>query len=280
MNQPATPSSKLIRADEQLLRLGLAASRTQAQALILAQQVYLEKDHPIDKPSRMLRRDSKPYVLQPYPYVSRGAEKLAAFLDHFSIDVKGLKSLDIGASTGGFTDLLLQRGVIDATCVDVGYGQLHYKLRQDPRVHSLERMNARYLRASSLPETAYGIGVMDVSFISLTKLLPSIWPFVKENGCLICLIKPQFEVDKQAADKARGVIRDPALHAAVKDSLLAFALKTLPGAELIGIIDSPILGAEGNKEFLMGLKKLDLLPDAANEETGPHQQKNAGFYTT
>ncbi len=253
MEKPNNPSSKLIRADEQLLRLGLAASRTQAQALILTKQVYVDKDHLIDKPSRMIARDSRPYVLQPYPYVSRGADKLAAFLDQFSIEVQGLKSLDIGASTGGFTDLLLQRGVAEATCVDVGYGQLHYKLRQDPRVHNLERVNARYLRPSILPETAYGIVVMDVSFISLTKLLPSVWPFVKENGCLICLIKPQFEVDKPAADKARGVIRDPALHAAVKANTLTFALEALPRAELIGIIDSPILGAEGNKEFLMGL---------------------------
>ncbi len=262
MDKPDNPSSKLIRADEQLLQLGLAASRTQAQALILEKQVYIDKDHLIDKPSRMIARDSRPYVLKPYPYVSRGADKLAAFLDQFSIDVQGLKSLDIGASTGGFTDLLLQRGVVGATCVDVGYGQLHYKLRQDPRVHNLERVNARYLTASSLPETAYGIVVMDVSFISLTKLLPSIWPFVKEGGCLISLIKPQFEVDKQAADKARGVIRDPALHAAVKAKILDFALEALPRVQLIGLIDSPILGAEGNKEFLMGLKKLDLLHTA------------------
>lgn len=258
MDKPDRSSPKWIRADEQLLRLGLAASRTQAQALILAKQVYLDKDHLVDKPSRMLAWNSTPFLIKPYPYVSRGAEKLAAFLDQFHIRVEGLKSLDIGASTGGFTDLLLQRGVAGATCVDVGYGQLHYKLRQDPRVQNLERVNARYLSDKSLPEAAYGIVVMDLSFISLKKVLASVWPFVEASGYLISLIKPQFEVDKKDADKFRGVIRDPALQEAAKTSVLNFALENLAQGELIGLIDSPILGSEGNKEFLMGLKKTAL----------------------
>lgn len=253
--ETAASSKKRIRADEQLLRLGLATSRTQAQALILDKQVYLDKDHLVDKPSRMLDKNSTLTLLKPYPYVSRGAEKLAAFLDQFAIPVEGLKSLDIGASTGGFTDCLLQRGVTAATCVDVGYGQLHYKLRKDPRVHNLEKVNARYLQPEMLPEKAYGIVVMDVSFISLKIILPCAWPFVEAGGLLVALIKPQFEVDKKEADKSRGVIRDEALQEAVKQEIVAFAIHSLPQAELLGVIDSPIRGAEGNKEFVMGLRK-------------------------
>ncbi len=256
--EKAAISKKQIRADEQLLRLGLATSRTQAQALILDKQVYLDKDHLVDKPSRMMSADSHLTIIKPYPYVSRGAEKLAAFLDTFAIPVEGLKSLDIGASTGGFTDCLLQRGVVAATCVDVGYGQLHYKLRKDPRVHNLEKINARYVTADRLPESAYGIVVMDVSFISLKKILPQVWPFVAVEGSLIALIKPQFEVDKKEADKHKGVIRDEALQEAVKQSILEFSLNNLPQAKLLGVIESPIRGAEGNKEFVMGLRKAAL----------------------
>lgn len=251
----AAISKKLIRADEQLLRLGLAASRTQAQALILDKQVYLDKGHLVDKPSRMIPRDSHLVLIKPYPYVSRGAEKLLAFLDAFHLQVAGLKSLDIGASTGGFTDCLLQKGVVSATCVDVGYGQLHYKLRKDPRVHNLEKINARYLKPEMLPEKTYGIVVVDVSFISLKKILIQVWPFVDTGGFFIALIKPQFEVDKKEADKHKGVIRDEALQEAVKQEIVEFSLKNLSQAELLGVIESPIRGAEGNKEFVMGLIK-------------------------
>ncbi len=243
-----------IRADELLVRLGLAPSRAAAQALILAGKVRSGPDSVIQKSSQSLPDDALLTVERPPRFVSRGGEKLEGALDHFGISVEGLHGLDVGASTGGFTDCLLQRGAASVTCVDVGTGQLHAKLRSDARVTSFEKSNARDLPAAKLPHERYGVVVMDLSFISLTHVLPAAWSRTAPGGRLIALIKPQFEATKAEADKGRGVIRDPAIHARVVGAL-SEAGRSLPGATLLGVIPSPIEGGEGNKEFLMGLSK-------------------------
>jgi len=186
--------------------------------------------------------------------VSRGGEKLAAALTPFSIDLAGAHLLDIGASTGGFTDCALQAGAASATCVDVGRAQLHAKLRGDPRVTNLEQINARELRAADLPRTEYDAIVIDVSFISLRSILPAAWPLLRRGGVLVALVKPQFEAGKAEADRGQGVIRDPAVHARVVAGIAEFAAG-LAGAAVLGTIGSPITGAEGNKEFLLAVRK-------------------------
>jgi 23S rRNA (cytidine1920-2'-O)/16S rRNA (cytidine1409-2'-O)-methyltransferase len=187
--------------------------------------------------------------------VSRGGEKLSAFLEQHPFDVRGAAVLDVGASTGGFTDCLLQAGAARAVCVDVGRAQLHAKLRGDARVTNLEQVNARHLKRGDLPLDAYEVVVMDLSFISLKQVLPAVWPFVKEGGRLVALVKPQFEAGKAEVDKGQGVIRDPAVRQAVLEEVTRFALAELKGAELIGRIESPLKGADGNQEYLLGLRK-------------------------
>ncbi len=194
--------------------------------------------------------------MQPPRFVSRGGEKLQGFIDQFAIDLAGADLLDVGASTGGFTDCALQAGAASAVCIDVGRAQLHAKLRDDPRVTNLEKINARSLTAADLPRAAFDVAVMDLSFISLRKVWPAVWPFVKTPGKLIALIKPQFEAGKAAVDKGQGVIRDRELQQQIRDDLTAFALHELAGARLIGVIDSPIVGTDGNREFLVGLEKV------------------------
>ena len=165
-----------------------------------------------------------------------------------------LHGLDVGASTGGFTDCLLQRGVVSMTCVDVGTAQLHSKLRNDPRIKNLEKFNAREINNVELPQQTYGIVVMDLSFISLGLILPIAWQRVGKGGHLVALIKPQFEATKAEADKGRGIIKDPVIHARVVDGLTA-AAQGLPGAQVLGVILSPIEGGDGNKEFLIAVKR-------------------------
>ncbi|NBV38440.1 MAG: TlyA family RNA methyltransferase [Verrucomicrobia bacterium] len=243
-----------IRADELLVKLGLAPSRSSAQALILAGKVRSGPDAVVQKSSQSFPEDANLTVDQPPRFVSRGGEKLEAALEHFKISVAGLHGLDVGASTGGFTDCLLQRGVLSMTCVDVGTAQLHSKLRTDVRVTNFEKCNARDLPSMSLPQATYGIVVMDLSFISLTLVLPVAWQRVEGGGCLVALIKPQFEATKAEADKGRGVIKDPAIHARVVEVLKETA-KNLPDASVLGVIPSPIEGGEGNREFLIAIKK-------------------------
>lgn len=245
-------ASKKLRLDELLVAQGQADTRSQAKALILAGKVLLGTER-LDKPGRTLPPDSPVVVEQPPRYVSRGGEKLEGFLDQFGISMTGLHLLDVGASTGGFTDCCLQRGAVTATCLDVGRAQLHNKLIQDPRVTNLEKTNARHLQPGDLPQASYPRIVMDLSFISLTKVLPAIWQFLAPEGCLIALIKPQFEARKEEVDAGRGIIRDPAIHQRVLHEIRDFALSELPGAELIGSMESPIKGTDGNREFLMGL---------------------------
>ncbi len=243
-----------LRLDELLVTRGLAASRAQAKALIMAGHV-LHGTERLDKPGREFPADHALTVEQPPRFVSRGGEKLAAALAHFALDLKGAHVLDVGASTGGFTDCVLQAGATAVVCVDVGRAQLHAKLRADPRVTNLEKINARHLAAAKLPRTVYDAVVMDLSFISLKSVLPAVWPFLRPGGTLVALVKPQFEAGKAEADKGRGVIRDPVVQQAVLAGVRAFALAELPGCRLTGSIDSPITGADGNREFLMVLNK-------------------------
>jgi len=248
------PPAKKQRLDELLVARGLADSRSRAKALILAGKVMLGTER-LDKPGRNLPADADLKVESPPRFVSRGGEKLEGFLNAFGLSVEGCHILDVGASTGGFTDCCLQRGALDATCVDVGRAQMHNKLVQDPRVTNLEKTNARHLAPGDLPRDAYERIVMDLSFISLTKVLPAVWPFLAGRGILVALVKPQFEARKDEVDAGRGIIRDPAIHRRVLDEVRDFALAELPAAELVGTVDSPIKGTDGNTEFLIGLRR-------------------------
>lgn len=234
-----------IRLDQLLLDRGLAASREKARALILAGQVRVE-DQKADKPGHSVPENSRVEVLERIPYVSRGGFKLARALDHFQIDVAGRVCLDVGASTGGFTDVLVQRGAARVYAIDVGHGQLDWKLRQNERVVIREGINARYLRAEDFPEK-FDLAVCDVSFISATLIIPAIAPLLAERGEMILLVKPQFEVGRGEVGKG-GIVRDPALHQAACDRVRAAVEAAGFAAQ---IIESPILGAEGNKEFLL-----------------------------
>ncbi|CAI8267922.1 MAG: Hemolysin A [Opitutia bacterium UBA7350] len=244
-----------IRLDELLLLRGLADSRSQAKALILAGKVHSASER-LDKPGRTVSSDLSLEVVQAPRFVSRGGEKIEGFLDRFSISMKDYDLLDVGASTGGFTDCCLQRGALSATCVDVGRAQLHNKLLQDPRVTNLEKVNARHLKLGDLPRKQYPRIVMDLSFISLTKILPAVWPFCASEGILIALVKPQFEAEKIEVDAGRGIIRDPAIQTRILKKITAFALRELAESQIIGTMESPIKGTDGNLEYLLGLGKV------------------------
>jgi 23S rRNA (cytidine1920-2'-O)/16S rRNA (cytidine1409-2'-O)-methyltransferase len=244
---------KKLRLDELLVARGLAESRAQAKALIMSGRVRRGTER-LDKPGKEFPVEVELTLEQPPQFVSRGGEKLAAALAHFAVDVRGAHVLDVGASTGGFTDCVLQAGASDVVCVDVGRAQLHAKLRADSRVTNLEKVNARHLTGAQLPRRDFDAVVMDLSFISLTTVLPAIWPLLRAGGTLIALVKPQFEAGKAEVDKGRGVIRDPAVQDATLAKVRDFALRELRGARLLGTIDSPITGADGNREFLLCLK--------------------------
>lgn len=234
------------RLDKLLVLKGLAPSRPRAQALIGAGLVRLD-DRVLDKAGTLVAEDARLSVKEnPCPYVSRGGLKLAAALDHFGLDPAGLICLDIGASTGGFSDCLLQRGAARVYAVDVGYGQLAWKLRQDPRVVVLERTNARYLKPGDLPELM-SLVVLDASFISLKLLLAPILAFLRPEARIVALIKPQFEVGRGKVGKG-GVVRDQELQQEVIASLRDFALELK--LNWLGVTPSPILGPKGNREFL------------------------------
>ncbi len=247
-------TSKKLRLDELLVTRGLAPTRAQAKALIMTGRV-LRGTERLDKPGKEFPADLELTVERPPRFVSRGGEKLAAALEKFSLDLRGAHVLDVGASTGGFTDCALQAGAADVVCVDVGRAQLHARLRNDPRVTNLEKINARFLTAADLPRSEFDAAVMDLSFISLKSVLPAVWPLLRLGGVLIALVKPQFEAGKSEVDKGRGVIRDAAVQEATLQGVLDFALGNLPAASLIGTMDSPITGADGNREFLLVLQK-------------------------
>jgi 23S rRNA (cytidine1920-2'-O)/16S rRNA (cytidine1409-2'-O)-methyltransferase len=236
------------RVDQLLVERGLAESRTKAQALILAGLVYAG-DRRIDKAGDRLAAEAALAVKgRDHPWVSRGGVKLAHALDHFGIDVSGRIALDIGASTGGFTDVLLARGARLVYAVDVGHGQLAWKLRQDRRVVVRERVNARVLTCEQIPE-AVEIITCDVSFIGLTTVLPAPLALAAAHAALVALVKPQFEAGREFVGKG-GVVRDPAVHSSVCDRAAAW-LGAQPGWAVEGVVESPILGAEGNREFLL-----------------------------
>jgi len=233
------------RLDHLVAERGLAESREKAHALILAGQVIVNGQKS-SKPGHSIADDARIEVLERMPYVSRGGFKLAAALDHFSIDVKGWTCLDVGASTGGFTDCLLQRGANKVWAIDVGHGQFDWKLRNDPRVVVREGVNARYLEASDYP-VKFDLAVCDASFISTTLLIPAIAPLLASPRRMIVLVKPQFEVGRSDVGKG-GIVRDPNLHefacARVRNAVAALGFDS-------AIIPSPILGMEGNREFLL-----------------------------
>jgi 23S rRNA (cytidine1920-2'-O)/16S rRNA (cytidine1409-2'-O)-methyltransferase len=245
---------KKMRLDELLVTRGLAETRAQAKALIMSGRVWRGTER-LDKPGKDFPTDVELAIEELPRYVSRGGEKLAAALTKFTFDVRGAHVLDVGASTGGFTDCLLQAGAADVVCVDVGRAQLHARLRADPRVTNLEKVNARYLQPHDLPRSEFDVIVMDLSFISLKAVLPAVWPMLRRGGRLVALVKPQFEAGKAEVDKGQGVIRDRAVQNATLASVRDFALHELRGAVLIGSIDSPIEGADGNREFLLCLQK-------------------------
>jgi 23S rRNA (cytidine1920-2'-O)/16S rRNA (cytidine1409-2'-O)-methyltransferase len=241
--------AKRPRADLVLVERGLAESRARAQALILAGLVY-EGTRRIEKPGDGVAQPEALSVRgRDHPWVSRGGLKLVKGLDHFGIDPAGLTGLDVGASTGGFTDVLLHRGAAKVYAVDVGHGQLAWSLRQDPRVVVLERTNARHLDRALIPDPV-GIVVCDASFIGLETVLPAALGLAAPGAWLVALIKPQFEVGPDRVGKG-GVVRDPELHREVCDRIAAW-LAARPGWQVLGVTESPITGPEGNIEFLIG----------------------------
>jgi 23S rRNA (cytidine1920-2'-O)/16S rRNA (cytidine1409-2'-O)-methyltransferase len=248
-------TAKKIRADELLVLQGKVPSRAVAKALIMAGKVRTGPDSVVNKPAQLISENIDLLVEQPPRFVSRGGEKLEHALEHFAINIANGHALDVGASTGGFTDCLLQRGAADSVCVDVGHGQLHQKLRNDSRVTNLEKINARSLSEIPLPREQFDIVVMDLAFISLRKVLEPAWARVDKNGYLVALIKPQFEAEKHEVDKGGGIIRDPAIHERVVAEITDFVRTNLSGANILGTIDSPITGGDGNREFLIALHR-------------------------
>jgi 23S rRNA (cytidine1920-2'-O)/16S rRNA (cytidine1409-2'-O)-methyltransferase len=246
------------RLDVLLVRQGLMESREKAKAAVMAGWIFGDGQR-LDKPGMALSADVCLEVKgeQP-PFVSRGGLKLAKALQVFPLSFAGAVMADIGASAGGFTDCALQNGAARVYAIDVGYGQLHWKLRTDPRVVVLERTNARYLEADSLPESMDWI-VTDVSFISLTKIFPAVQRLLKVGGQVVALIKPQFEAGRESVGK-RGVVKDPQIHAQVLENILTAA--TGAGFQVRGLSYSPIRGPEGNIEYLAWLEYTAATEDA------------------
>ncbi|HCF93564.1 MAG: TlyA family RNA methyltransferase [Verrucomicrobiota bacterium] len=238
------------RLDRVLVARGLADSREQAQRLVLAGAVRIN-DHRADKPGRVVPVDVPLEVIYGPRFVSRGGEKLDAALAHWPVPVEGTVCIDLGASTGGFTDCLLQRGATRVYAIDVGYGQLDWKLRQDPRVVVMERVNARHLEPSDLPEPA-GLMTADLSFISLEYVLVAGLRLLQRPCWMVVLIKPQFEAGREKVGKG-GVVRDPLVHQEVVDRVNGFVLGVL-GAAWSDVIPSPLLGPAGNREFLLAAR--------------------------
>jgi 23S rRNA (cytidine1920-2'-O)/16S rRNA (cytidine1409-2'-O)-methyltransferase len=245
----------MIRLDQALVERGLCESREKAKRLILAGQVRVN-GQPARKPSDQVKPGDTLALDAPEKYVSRGGHKLEHALLHFRLDVAGLVALDLGASTGGFTDCLLQHGAAKIFAVDVGQGQLAWKLRRDPRVVVMEKINARYLKPEQMPGlfSPAALAVVDCSFISLQKILPPAVALLKPDGKIVALIKPQFEAGRAEVDKGRGVITDAAVHERVLEELRKF-VAAQTGLGWRGVTESPLLGPAGNKEFLVLIEK-------------------------
>jgi 23S rRNA (cytidine1920-2'-O)/16S rRNA (cytidine1409-2'-O)-methyltransferase len=237
------------RLDQLVVERGLAPSRERARALILAGQVSVA-GQPVTKAGTAVADDADVALVAPdHPYVGRGGVKLAHALDAFGIDAAGKEALDIGASTGGFTDVLLQRGSTRVVALDVGHGQIDWTLRNDPRVVVIEEFNARNLRPSDLPGPV-DLVVIDVSFISLRQILPVVPPLLRPGADVVALVKPQFEAGR--AEVRKGVIRDAAIHARVIDEVAAAGAEV--GLTRVSAVASPITGAKGNQEFFLHLR--------------------------
>ncbi len=253
------------RFDKLLVEKGIVQSRERARALIMAGKVAVEGNR-VDKPGIQINIDAQ-LKLQggDSSYVSRGGEKMEGALKAFGIDPKGMVVMDVGASTGGFTDCILQKGAKKVYAVDVGYGQLAWRLQKDPRVVNLERRNIRYLQREEVPEEIDLI-LIDTSFISIEKFLPHLLGFLKKEGAILSLIKPQFEVEKGEVGKG-GVVRDKALHEKVINRISNFSQGLR--LKILGVTESPLLGPKGNKEFFIYLKK-------ENEKNGQNQGTRTG----
>lgn len=239
-----------IRIDALLVEKGLVESRQKAQALIMAGKVLVNNET-VDKAGKAVDPDSEISIKEGLPFVSRGGVKLKGALDGFGIDPSGLVVIDIGASTGGFTDCLLKNGASKVYAIDVGKGLLDMRLRNDPRVVVLEERNIRFLEKTEV-SGPIGLAVIDVSFISLEKVLPKAKELLSDGGRVLALIKPQFEVGKGKVGKG-GIVKDPALHKEVIDRIKAFSLSD--GFSVLGVMESPIKGAKGNTEFWILLQK-------------------------
>ena len=259
-NKPGKPGKE--RIDILLSERGLASSRERAQGLILAGKVSVN-GRLVDKAGQKVSADALIEVKSPdHPYVSRGGLKLAGALDAFRIDPGRMIALDIGCSTGGFTDCLLQRGAVKVFAVDVGKGVLDYKLRTDPRVKVVEGLNARFLQFEDIGEQA-DIVVVDVAFISLTLIIPSLNALVKENGILLPLVKPQFEVGRDEVESG-GVIRSKDKHIAVLGKIMRCGIEN--GFDCLGAVPSPIEGQKGNREYFLYFRKADSARTFLSEE--------------
>ena len=244
-----------MRLDQALVERGLCESREKAKRSIMAGQVRIN-GHPARKASDSIREGDAIELTSTDKYVSRGGHKLEHALHDFTLDITGFVAVDLGASTGGFTDCLLQAGAAKVFAIDVGQGQLAWKLRQDPRVFVMEKTNARNLSPARFPQPfqPFDLAVIDCSFISLTKILPCALSLVKPGGRIVPLIKPQFEAGKAEVDKGEGVITDPEIHRRVVLELQEF-VSAIDGVRWLGVTESPLIGPAGNKEFLALIEK-------------------------
>ncbi len=260
-----TPRAPRGRLDLLLVERGLFESREKAQSAILAGEIFVNEER-VTKAGRSTAADAKVEVrAKRRHYVGRGAYKLLAALNAFAIEPRGRICLDVGASTGGFTEVLLERGAKRVYAIDVGHNQLAFKLRQDPRVIVREGLNARYLTPDQL-EPGISLAVLDLSFISLTLVLPAVLPVVVPGGELIALIKPQFEAGREEIPRG-GVVVDEAVHERMIEKIRR-CVEALPGAQWEGVIPSPITGTDGNREFLAWIRTLSLDPQASGRVEG------------
>ena len=242
--------AKKARIDQTLVERGFFASRERAQRAIMAGEVRVG-DRVFAKPAELIEIDAPISIVQPPQFASRGALKLGGALDFFGVEVKGKTALDIGSSTGGFTDCLLQRGAAKLFAVDVGHGQLAWKLRNDPRVTVMEKVNARFLSREDIPEVA-DLCVIDVSFISLTLILPRAFELIAPEGMILALIKPQFELQRKDVGRG-GIVREPALHEKAQQKIMKFVEEA--NYHVVGLVPSTITGTVGNQEFFICIRK-------------------------
>ena len=238
------------RLDRVLMAQGLVPSREAAARTVLAGGVSVDGIM-VDKPAKLVSPDARIEIVRPASFVSRAGDKLAAALDAFHIDPRGAIGLDVGCSTGGFTDCLLQRGATRIYAIDVGYGQFEWRLRHDTRVVLLERTNIRYVDRAAVPEPI-DLAVIDVSFISLTLVLPAVVYLLNSGAMVVALVKPQFEVGKGQVGRG-GIVRDDTQRAAVTEKVIACAAHL--GLQLKGVLDSPVIGRKGNREILVGFAR-------------------------